>query len=89
MMYDFYDLYGKEVEIKSCINKYSENKRGTFISESKNMIFLSIACESNNQIKKISKKEIDLLKVYSKSGVYFISGHSLKGRPEERISKLK
>lgn len=89
LVFDQNDLIGKKIEIASSSNKYNQNKSGTFIFESKNMIFLIPGRRSNNCIKKVSKKEIDLIKVYSRDGVYFISGQTLKGRPEERISKIK
>jgi len=89
LMNDFYDLNGKNIEIKSCSNRYSKNMLGKFVSESKNMIYLYTEKNSNQQIKKISKKEIGLIKVVSEDGVYFIRGQCLKGRPEEKISKFK
>ena len=39
------------------------------------------------RIKKIAKKEINLVKVSHSYGDYFINGRMLLGRPEEKIFK--
>jgi RNase P/RNase MRP subunit p29 len=82
------DILGKKIEILSCSNRYNINKVGKIVNETKNMIYL-LSEEKNAEIKRISKKEIDLYKVILPSGDYFINGKTLLGRPEEKISKIK
>jgi RNase P/RNase MRP subunit p29 len=82
------DILGKKIEILSCSNKYNINKIGKIVNETKNMIYL-LSEQNTTDIKKISKKEIDLYKVILPSGDYFINGKTLLGRPEEKISKIK
>jgi RNase P/RNase MRP subunit p29 len=52
------------------------------------MIYLSNK-EKVADIKKIPKQDIEVLKVISGSGDYFINGKTLLGRPEDKISKIK
>ncbi len=82
------DILGKKIKLLSCSNKFNNNKTGIIVNETQNMIYLSNDKDSL-EIKKISKKEIDLYKVFSPSGDYFINGKTLLGRPEEKILKIK
>jgi RNase P/RNase MRP subunit p29 len=82
------DILGKKIKILSGSNKFNINKTGIIVNETKNMIYL-LQEKDNLEIKKISKKEIDVYKVISQSGDYFINGKTLLGRPEEKISKIK
>jgi len=82
------DILGKNIQILSSSNKYNNNKTGKIVNETKNMIYL-LSDKNTLEIKKISKKEIDLYKVILSDGDYFINGKTLLGRPEERISKIK
>ncbi len=82
------DILGKKIKLLSCSNKFNNNKTGIIVNETKNMIYLS-SDKDSLEIKKISKKEIDLYKVILPSGDYFINGKTLLGRPEEKILKTK
>ncbi|HEY0579899.1 MAG TPA: ribonuclease P protein subunit [Candidatus Nitrosocosmicus sp.] len=82
------DILGKKIKILSASNKFNINKTGIIVNETKNMIYL-LQEKSDLEIKKIPKKEIDVYKVISLSGDYFINGKTLLGRPEEKISKIK
>ncbi|MDQ6724424.1 MAG: ribonuclease P protein subunit [Thermoproteota archaeon] len=82
------DILGKKIKLLSCSNKFNNNKTGIIVNETKNMIYLS-SDKDSLEIKKISKKEIDLYKVILPSGDYFINGKTLLGRPEEKILKIK
>ena len=82
------DILGKKIKILSGSNKFNINKTGIIVNETKNMIYL-LQEKADLGIKKIPKKEIDVYKVISRSGDYFINGKTLLGRPEEKISKIK
>ncbi len=58
----------------------------SLVNETKNMIFL-LNGKNISRIKKIAKKEINLVKVFHSKGDYFINGKILLGRPEEKIFK--
>lgn len=81
------DILGKNIKIVSCSNKFNINKSGKIVNETKNMIY--IQNNTKDQLKKISKKEIDLYKVNLFGKDYFINGKTLSGRPEEKIAKIK
>ena len=72
----------------SSSNKFNNNKTGIIVNETKNMIYL-LNGRNISRIKKIAKKEINLVKVSHSNGDYFINGRMLLGRPEEKISKIK
>jgi len=82
------NILGKKIKILKSTNKFNTDKIGIIVNETKNMIYLS-SKEKIADIKKISKQEIEVLKVISGSGDYFINGKALLGRPEEKISKIK
>ena len=82
------DILGKKIKILSGSNKFNINKTGIIVNETKNMIYL-LQERFDSEVKKIPKKEIDVYKVISQSGDYFINGKTLLGRPEEKISKIK
>lgn len=79
------DILGKNIQIISCSNKFNINKSGKIVNETKHMIYLQNS--TKDQIKKISKKEIDLYKVNLFGKDYFINGKTLLGRPEEKNCK--
>ncbi len=81
-----YDILGKKIKIIACSNKYNTNKTGIVVNETKNMLYLN---NKDKDINKIAKKEIQLIKVMSFDGDYFINGFSLLGRAEERITKIR
>jgi RNase P/RNase MRP subunit p29 len=80
------DLLGRRITILSSSNKLNNNKTGTIVNETKNMIYLSDG-KNNSKIKKIAKKEVSLVKLFHLKGDYFINGKMLIGRPEEKILK--
>jgi RNase P/RNase MRP subunit p29 len=82
------NILGKKIKILKSTNKFNTDKIGIIVNETKNMIYLSNK-EKIAGIKKIPKQEIEVLKVISASGDYFINGKTLLGRPEEKISKIK
>ncbi len=82
------NILGKKIIILKSTNKFNTDKTGIIVNESKNMIYLSNK-EKVADIKKIPKQDIEILKVISGSGDYFINGKTLLGRPEDKISKIK
>jgi RNase P/RNase MRP subunit p29 len=82
------NILGKKIIILKSTNKFNTDKTGIIVNESKNMIYLSNK-EKVADIKKIPKQDIEVLKVISGSGDYFINGKTLLGRPEDKISKIK
>jgi len=82
----YYDPLFKTIEILESTNRYNNDLKGKMVSETKNMIFI---INEKKEIKKIPKKGIKTLKVGGLEGVYFISGESLSGRPEDRLLKIK
>ena len=83
---NLFAILGKKITIMSCSNKLNNNKTGTIVNETKNMIYL-LNGKNISRIKKIAKKEINLVKVSHSNGDYFINGRMLLGRPEEKIFK--
>ena len=83
---DYYDPLFKAIKVIESTNSYNNDFKGKMLSETKNMILIM---NEKKEIKKISKKEIKILKVNCPEGDYFISGKSLSGRPEDRFLKIK
>ena len=79
-------ILGKKITIISCSNKFNNNKTGTIVNETKNMIYL-LNGKNFSRVKKIVKKKINLVKVSHSYGDYFINGRMLLGRPEEKLFK--
>lgn len=83
---NLFAILGKKITILSSLNKFNNNKTGTIVNETKNMIYL-LNGKNISRLKKIAKKEINLVKVSHSDGDYFINGRMLLGRPEEKIFK--
>lgn len=56
---------------------------GTIVFETKNMLSIKL----NSEVKQVPKKAAKKIRIETQSGVCFISGSSLTGRPEDRISR--
>lgn len=56
---------------------------GTIVFETKNMLLIKV----NSEVKQVPKKAAKKIRIETQSGVCFISGSSLTGRPEDRISR--
>ena len=83
---NLFAILGKKITIMSSSNKFNDNKTGTIVNETKNMIYL-LNGKNISRIKKISKHEINLVRVFHSNGDYFINGRMLLGRPEDKIFK--
>ena len=58
---------------------------GTIVFETKN----TISIRTGSTIKQIAKTVARKIEIQSQDGVCFISGSSMIGRPEDRVSRLK
>ena len=58
---------------------------GTIVFETKNTLLI----RANSTIRKIPKKTVKKIGIQTESGVCFISGSSIIGRPEDRIFSIK
>jgi RNase P/RNase MRP subunit p29 len=76
------NIIGKRIKIFSAKNKFNNNKNGVIVNETKNMLYL---LQEGKKLKKISKSELNLVKVSLPFGDYFINGKAFLGRPEEKI----
>jgi ribonuclease P protein subunit POP4 len=56
---------------------------GTIVFETKNTLLIKV----NSEVKQVAKKAAKKIQIETHSGVCFISGSSLTGRPEDRISR--
>ena len=56
---------------------------GTIVFETKNMLSIKV----NSEVKQVPKKAAKKIRIETHSSVCFISGSSLTGRPEDRISR--
>jgi ribonuclease P protein subunit POP4 len=56
---------------------------GTIVFETKNMLSIKV----NSEVKQVPKKATKKIQIETHSSVCFISGSSLTGRPEDRISR--
>jgi ribonuclease P protein subunit POP4 len=56
---------------------------GTIVFETKNVLSIKV----NSEVKQVPKKAAKKIRIETQSGVCFISGSSLTGRPEDRISR--
>ena len=79
-----HEIIGLYATIEGCSNRFLANLSGRIILETKNMIGI----ETSRGVKKISKSTARKIKLDLNSGrSCYISGSSLIGRPEDRISK--
>ena len=81
----YHELIGTEIKILESPQKNLTSISGQIIFETKNMLHLRI----NNMLKLIPKTIIKKSILFTPSGVCFINGKSLIGRPEDRILKIK
>jgi ribonuclease P protein subunit POP4 len=80
-----HEITGLEVRVVDSKDPSLCNLQGIIVIETKHT--LSVRTGSNT-IKMIAKNVVTKLELMADSGVCFISGTSLIGRPEDRISRL-
>lgn len=76
------NIIGKSIKIFSAKNQFNNYKNGIIVNETKNMLYL---LQEGKKLNKISKKELNLVKISLPTGDYFINGKAFLGRPEEKI----
>lgn len=86
-----HELIGLKIEITESNQNKVVGLTGKVIFESKNILHIrdkeSVPDKKSNSIKKIPKEVIKKMKVILPQDVCFISGLSIIGRPEDRLSK--
>jgi ribonuclease P protein subunit POP4 len=79
-----HEIIGLGVKIVESTDPTLEGVSGAVVFETKNMISI----RTDSSVKQITKKVAKRIELVTYSGVCFISGSSLIGRPEDRISRL-
>ena len=78
------EIIGSEATIVDSTCPTLKNIRGTIVLETRNMIFL----DTTSGLKGVSKVIAESIKLENEHGACFISGSSITGRPEDRISRI-
>ena len=78
-----HEIIGLDVQILDSTSQTSRNISGNIIGETKNTILV----RTYRGTKIVPKKSAATIKFALESGACFISGSSLIGRPEDRISR--
>jgi ribonuclease P protein subunit POP4 len=79
-----HEIIGLDVKIVESTDPTLQGITGTVVFETKN----TISIRTNSSVKQIAKKTAKKIEITTPSGVCFISGSSMTGRPEDRISRL-
>jgi ribonuclease P protein subunit POP4 len=79
-----HEIIGLGAKIVESTDPTLEDFSGSIVSETKNMISI----RTDSSVKQISKKIAKRIEIKTHSGGCFISGSSLIGKPEDRISRL-
>lgn len=82
-----HELIGRKAEVLDSADPTLRHLSGTIIFETKNM--LTIRLKDCSKERHFAKKTAKKISIQTESGVCFISGSSMTGRPEDRISRLK
>jgi ribonuclease P protein subunit POP4 len=81
----YHELVGLQVTIQAAHDSTLEGVSGRIVSESRNMITVeTVDSRTTSFAKKVARK----IKLETDSGVCFISGSSLIGKPEDRLARL-
>lgn len=78
-----HEIIGLGARIVESTDPTLEGIVGTIVFETRNTILI----RTDNTLKQISKKAAKKIEIKTHSGVCFISGSSMIGRPEDRISR--
>jgi ribonuclease P protein subunit POP4 len=78
------EIIGLDARIVESTDPSLRGIRGSIVFETKNMISI----RTDSSVKQIAKKTAKKIEIKTYSGVCFISGSSMIGRPEDRISRL-
>ena len=80
-----HEITGLAVKVVGSTDPTLYGKGGIVAFETRNMISIR---DSSSRIFQVAKKAATKIQVQTDAGVCFISGSSLIGRPEDRISRL-
>jgi ribonuclease P protein subunit POP4 len=83
----FHELTGLKAEIIEAADPVVCGLKGIIIFETKNMLWFR--SENCPETKQIAKKVVKKICIDTQFGACFISGSSLIGRPEDRISRFR
>jgi ribonuclease P protein subunit POP4 len=78
------EIIGLDARIVESTDPSLRGIRGSIVFETKN----TISIRTDSSVKQIAKKTAKKIEIKTYSGVCFISGSSMIGRPEDRISRL-
>jgi len=79
-----HEFIGLNIRIVDSTDPTLKELMGTVVFETRNTIFI----RTQLSIKQVAKKVARKIEIHTNSGVCFISGSSMIGRPEDRISRL-
>jgi ribonuclease P protein subunit POP4 len=79
-----HEVIGLGAKIIESTDPTLQGVSGTIVFETKS----TLSIRTNSSIKQVSKKAAKKIEIKTDSGVCFISGSSLIGRPEDRTSRL-
>ena len=79
-----HEIIGLGAKIVESTDPTLQGISGTIVLETKNTISVRV----NSSVKQIAKKAAKKIEVKTDSGVCFISGSSMIGRPEDRTRRL-
>jgi ribonuclease P protein subunit POP4 len=78
------EIIGLVAKIVESTDPTLEDVSGSIVSETKNMISI----RTGSSVKQVAKQVAKKIEIKTYAGGCFISGSSLIGRPEDRISRL-
>ena len=79
-----HEFIGLNIRIVDSTDPTLKELMGTVVFETRNTTFI----RTHLSIKQVAKKAARKIEIQTNSGVCFISGSSMIGRPEDRISRL-
>lgn len=79
-----HEIVGLTMKIEESPNRTLTTLSGKVVLETKNMISI----KTDNGIKRVAKSAAKTIKMQLPSGICFLSGSALKGRPEDRVTRL-
>jgi ribonuclease P protein subunit POP4 len=79
-----HEIIGLDAKIVESTDPTLQGVSGTIVFETKN----TISIRTDSSVKQIAKKAAKKIEIKTDSGVCFISGSSMIGRAEDRISRL-
>jgi ribonuclease P protein subunit POP4 len=79
-----HEIIGLDAKIVESTDPTLQGISGTIVFETKN----TISIRTDSSVKQIAKKAAKKIEIKTDSGVCFISGSSMIGRAEDRISRL-